>query len=99
MYIVLHTWSDIGSSVSTCTLVQIYACVYVNVVLQYNIQYYIHIHTCCTSVHVYVCIYIHMYVYAYIHMYMYIYVYCIILSGVETASHTGHCPINLVNVW
>ena len=20
-------------------------------------------------------------------------------SGVETASHTGHCPINLVNVW
>ena len=21
-----------------------------------------------------------------------------IISGVETASHTGHCPINLVNV-
>ena len=22
-----------------------------------------------------------------------------IYSGVETASHVGHCPINLVNVW
>ena len=23
----------------------------------------------------------------------------IVISGVETASHAGHCPINLVNVW
>ena len=23
----------------------------------------------------------------------------IIICHVETASHTGHCPINLVNVW
>ena len=22
-----------------------------------------------------------------------------ITSGMETASHAGHCPINLVNVW
>ena len=21
------------------------------------------------------------------------------VSGMETASHAGHCPINLVNVW
>ena len=21
------------------------------------------------------------------------------ISGMETASHAGHCPINLVNVW
>ena len=22
-----------------------------------------------------------------------------IITGVETASHAGHCPVNLVNVW
>ena len=36
---------------------------------------------------IYVCIYIYMYIYIYIY------------SDVETASNTGHCPINLVNVW
>ena len=24
---------------------------------------------------------------------------CVPCSGVETASHAGHCPVNLVNVW
>ena len=26
-------------------------------------------------------------------------IYTYDISGVETASHTGHCQINLVNVW
>ena len=47
MYIVLHTWSDIGSSVSTCTLVQIYSmcvcecsivCIYVHLCTLYYIH-------------------------------------------------------------
>ena len=29
---------------------------------------------------------------------LYIYINYSVWSGVETASHTGHCPIHLVNV-
>ena len=34
--------------------------------------------------------------------YIHVYTHCTLYlhdSGVETASHAGHCPIHLVNVW
>ena len=55
-----------------------------NVYMRVSTCMYIHKYVCsmCLFIHVFVCVYVCMYIY----------------SGVKTASHAGHCPINLVNV-
>ena len=35
----------------------------------------------------------------YIHVHVNVHIYLYLHSGVETAYNTGHCPINLVNIW